>query len=82
MKRRTKAISGNLRIIHRYRTAQVMLIKGCTVADLMLALSLSDKSTRRLIEDFVADGCEVKSSFIRGSQDAAVFRLVGRRRLV
>ena len=82
MKRRTKAISGNLRIIHRYRTAQAMLIKGCTVADLMSALALSDKSARRLIEDFVADGCEVKSSFVRGTQDAAVFRLVGRRRLM
>jgi hypothetical protein len=82
MKRKTKAVSGNLRIIHRYRTAQAMLIQGCTVADLTQALSLSDKSTRRLIEDFVADGCRVESSFVRGTQDAAVFRLVGTRRLV
>ena len=79
-KAKTKAISGNLKIIHRYRTAQAMLLKGCTVADLMQALSLSDKTARRLIEDFVADGCEVESSFIRGTQDAAVFRLVARQK--
>jgi hypothetical protein len=82
MKRRTKAISGNLKIIHRYRTAQAMLLSGCTVADLMSALSLSDKSSRLLIKDFVADSCEVKSSFVRGTQDAAVFRLIGKQRLV
>ena len=82
MKRRTKAISGNLRIIHRYRTAQAMLVKGCTVADLMADLSLSDKSVRRLIDDFVADGCDVKSTFVLGMQDAAVYRLRGSRRLL
>ena len=82
MKRRTKAISGNLRIIHRYRTAQAMLLKGCTVVDLVLALSLSDKSARRLIDDFVADGCKIKSSFFPGTQDAAVFRLVGTKMLI
>lgn len=59
-----------------------MLVKGCTVADLMKALSLSDKSARLLIKDFVADGCEVKSSFVSGTQEAAVFRLIGRKRLV
>jgi hypothetical protein len=52
------------------------------VADLMSALSLSDKSVRLLIKDFAADGCEIKSSFVRGTQDAAVFLLVGKRRLV
>ena len=82
MKRRTKAISGNLRIIHRYRTAQAMLLKGCTVPELMAVLSLSDKSARRLIDDFIADGCTVNSSFVPGTQDASVFRLVGKRRLV
>jgi len=76
MKRKAKAISGNLKIIHRYRTAQAMLLKGCTVVDLMRALSLSDKTARRLIEDFAADGCKVESSFVRGTQHAAVFRLV------
>jgi hypothetical protein len=82
MKRRTKAISGNLKIIHRYRTAQALLLKGCTVDDLVEALSLSDKSVRRLIDDFIADGCKVESTFVRGMQDAAVFWLVGRKRLV
>jgi hypothetical protein len=82
MKRRTKAISGNLRAIQRYRAAQAMLVKGCTVAELSQALSLSPKSARRLIKDFIDDGCEVKSSFVRGTQNAAVFRLAGKRRLL
>jgi hypothetical protein len=66
-----KKVSGNLSIIRRYRKAQAMLLKGCTVADLMEALSLSDKSVRSLIKDFRTDGCTVESSFILGTQDAA-----------
>ncbi len=82
MKRRTKTPSKNIRIIRRYQLAQSMLEQGCTVQQLMASLAISDRQTRRLLDDFRAEGCRIASDFVLGSQDEAVFRLVGKVRVL
>ena len=67
--------------VKQLQTAEAMLLKGTTVAELADALSCSTKQVRRIIGVLKALGCDVTDDFTLGMREAATFKLAASGRL-
>jgi predicted DNA-binding transcriptional regulator YafY len=67
--------------IQQLRQAEVLLLKGTTVAELAGTLGCSTKQARRIIAAMRELGCPVTDDFVAGMREAATYKLAasGRR---
>lgn len=67
--------------VQQLKTAETMLLTGCTRHQLADALSVSVKQAERIRDLFTALGHPVTSSWTPGSNDPAVFTLAKKDRM-
>ena len=67
--------------VQQLQTAEAMLLKGTTVAELADAMKCSTKQARRIIGVLKSLGCNVTDDFELGSREAATFKMTAASRL-